>query len=407
MNQQDPATEVIAALQAQHRAVADLGLLALSDRSLERLLDRAAILVRDALQTDFSKVLELTPDDQLYVRAGAGWPDGVVGHLEIPADGDSQAAFALRSRAPIVVEDLEAERRFRVDQVFLELGVRSGVNVVIEGSPRPYGVLEVDARTPRLYTGDEIAFLQLVANILSNAIARRAHDDERERFASLAAHELRTPLTSILGFSRRLLNRATPGAVIDEGMVEELRTLHHEARRLQLTVTQLSQLARVGHLVFEREPVNLTRLLHQVVRDTAERYPLLHFKKSLPDGEVIVEADSSLLEGAVMNLADNAGKYSPPGAEVQVALEVDAEWATVSVSDGCGGLGETPVNRLFEPYFRGSPQQKAPGLGIGLYLVNQVATALAGEVVVRDLPGDGCVFNLRLPLTEIEEPEVW
>ena len=406
MNQQDRATEVIAALQAQHRAVADLGLLALSDRSLGRLLDRAVLLVRQALRTDFAKVLELTSEDQLYVCSGAGWPDGVVGHLEIPADGDSQAAFALRSRTPVVVEDLAAESRFRADQVLLELGVRSGVNVVIEGARRPYGVLEIDSRLPRQYTGEEIAFLQLVANILSNAIERHAADAERERFASLAAHELRTPLTSILGFSRRLLNRAAPGAVIDDAMIEELRTVHHEARRLQLTVTQLSQLARVGHLALEREPVNLTRLLHQVLLDAAERYPLLQFKERLAEGEVIVEADPSLLEGALLNLADNAGKFSPPGAQVEVALEANGDRGTVTVRDGCGGLGATPISRMFEPYFRGSPQHPAPGLGIGLYLVNEVATALSGEVAVTDLPGHGCVFRLTLPITGIGEAQV-
>ena len=395
-----------AALRAQHRAVADLGLLALRGPSLKRLLDRAADMVRDALQTDFSKVLALTPVDRLRVQAGAGWPEGVVGEVEVPADGESQASFALRSHAPVIVEDLTTETRFPPAQVFLDLGVRSGVNVIIEGVPRPYGVLEVDSRQPRAYTADEIAFLQLVANILSSAIERQARDEERERFASLAAHELRTPLTSILGFSLRMLKRGVPGEVIDEGMAEELRTLHHEARRLQLTVTQLSQLAQVGHLPTEMEPVNLTRLLHQVVLDTAERYPLVKFTETQPDDEMILEADESLLEGALVNLLDNGAKYSAPGSEVQVVLERRGDQAIVRIRDACGGLGETSINELFEPYYRGSTRHKAPGLGIGLYLVQEVATALGGDISVKDIPGDGCVFALTLPITILEPAEV-
>ena len=389
-----------ATLLAEQRAVADLGLLALSERSLPVLLQEAATLVRGALQTDFSKVLQLEPDEQLLVVAGSGWPDGVVGHLELPSSGGSPAAFALRTRTPAIVTDLLNETRFTPERALLDLGVRSSVNVIIEGVKQPFGVLEVDGRAPRAYNSDEVAFLQLVANILSGALERQAADEERERFVSLAAHELRTPVTSVLGFSRRLLQRGIAGSAFDEAAIDELRTLYSSARRLEHTVRQLSQLAQLGHLVpFEREPVNLTRLVGDVLRDMADRYPRVELRAVDSDGEVVVDADATLVEGAVRNLVDNAAKYSPPGGHVAVAVDLQGERAAVRVRDTCGGLGETKVSRLFEPYHRGTPPQRVSGLGLGLYLVKEIAAALAGEVSVKDIPGEGCEFALELPLS--------
>ena len=393
----DPRTQN-GLLGAQQRAVADLGLLAVRERSLVVLLDAAAILVRDALQTDFSKILQLEPDDQLLVSAGSGWPEGVVGHLEFPASGDSPAAFALRSHEPVIVPDMLVEARFTPEPVLLELGVRSSVNVIVEGPQRPFGVLEVDARVPREYTSDEIAFLQLVANILSSALERQGLDEERERFLSLAAHELRTPITSILGFSQRALRRARTGFPLDEGAVGELQTLHEEAKRLQLTVTQLGDLARIGHgLTADLEPVSVSRLLQELVVAMRTRYPRIEFLEPDAQEELVIDSDPSLLERALLNLLDNAAKYSAPGARVGVRAEATADRVVVGVRDQCGGLSETRIARLFEPYYRGSPRHRASGLGIGLYVVKEVAAALGGSVNVRDIADEGCEFVLELP----------
>ncbi len=386
------------ALRTQQRAVADLGLLAVRERSLDLLLQEASDLVRRGLDADFSKVLDLEPDGQLFVRAGSGWPEGVVGQLELPAGGDSAAAHALRTRLPVITPNLPAEIRFKPEPVFLELGVRSAVNVVIEGADRPFGVLEVDGREPRDWTHDDVSFLQTVANILSSVIERRAVDEDRERFLSIAAHELRTPLTAILGFTRRLQRRFLNGSATAEEAVDQLQTVHDEARRLQHTIAKLSELAEVrSGLVIDIEPVSLTRMLEDLVAETAERHPKVEIVEHYPDAEVVVESDPPLLRTALLNLLENAAKYSPPGSQVHVLAERGHGVTTVHFRDACGGLGETQVDRLFEPYYRGTPPLGAPGLGIGLYLVRELSRALGWRVDVENMPGEGCEFSIELP----------
>jgi len=392
------------ALRTQQRAVADLGLLAVRERSLDVLLQEAADLVRRGLDADFSKVLDLEPDGQLFVRAGSGWPEGVVGQLELPAGGDSAAAHALRTRQPVISVNVPEEIRFNPEPVFLELGVRSAVNVVIEGADRPFGILEVDGREPREWTNDDVSFLQTVANILSGVIERRAVDEDRERFLSIAAHELRTPLTAILGFTRRLQRRFADGSATAEEAVDQLQTVHNEARRLQQTIVKLSELAEVrSGLSVELEPVSLTRMLEELVAEAAQRHPGVEIVEHYPDAEIVVETDPPLLRTALLNLLENAAKYSPSGSEVHVLAESDGAMTTLHFRDACGGLAETQVERLFEPYYRGVSPRGVPGLGIGLYLVRELSRALGWRVDVENMPGEGCEFSVELP-TAAEPP---
>ena len=393
----------VEALRTQQRAVADLGLLAVRERSLDVMLDEAATLVRRGLGSDFSKVLDLEPDGQLLIRAGSGWPDGVVGELELPGGGSSPAGHALRTRQPVITVNFAEEIRFKPEPVLIELGVRSCVNVVIEGAERPFGVLEVDGREPREWTHDDVSFLQTVANILSSAIERRATDEDRERFLSIAAHELRSPLTAILGFTRRLQRRFSDGAATAEEAVDQLETVHREARRLQHTIAKLSELAQVRHgLTVEIEPVSVTRMLEELVAEASERHPSIDIVQRYPRSEIVVVTDPPLLRTALLNLLENAAKYSPPGSQVHVIAEQDDAVTTLRFRDSCGGLSETQVARLFEPYYRGTPPRGTVGLGIGLYLVRELGRALGWRIDVQNVAGEGCEFTLELPT--VDEP---
>ena len=122
-----------------------------------------------------------------------------------------------------------------------------------------------------------------------------------------------------------------------------------------------------------------------------------------PDAEIVVEADPPLLRTALLNLLENAAKYSPSGSQVHVLAENDGAMTTLHFRDACGGLAETQVERLFEPYYRGVPPRGVPGLGIGLYLVRELSRALGWRVDVENMPGEGCEFSVELP-TAAEPP---
>ncbi|HEY8346065.1 MAG TPA: GAF domain-containing protein [Symbiobacteriaceae bacterium] len=156
----------------QQEAVARLGLAALEGANLQQLLDQTVNLLREVLQVEICNILELSPGgDKLLLRAGCGWPDGAVGSLTVPTSLESQAGYTLISCQPVIVTDLSQEIRFRAPHL-QALGVVSGMSVIIQGEHRPYGVMGVYTTRPRVFTHDDLSFLQLVANVVAAAMER-------------------------------------------------------------------------------------------------------------------------------------------------------------------------------------------------------------------------------------------
>lgn len=157
----------------QQAAVAALGLFALGGMKLQRMMDEAMHLLTKTLEVEFAKVLELSPEkDQLLLKAGIGWREGLVGHAVVDAGPNSQAGHTLLSNEPVVVQDLRAESRFHGPAVLLEHGIVSGMSTIIRTQSGPYGVLGVHATQVRYFTTDDVNFLQSVANLLAEAIDR-------------------------------------------------------------------------------------------------------------------------------------------------------------------------------------------------------------------------------------------
>jgi two-component system, sensor histidine kinase PdtaS len=163
----------------QQRAVAEFSRFALAAPSISDLLDEAARHAADGLGAPLSKVLEYLPaEDVLLVRAGVGWRDGIVGTARLGTDTASPAGYALKTGRPVLSNHLAAEARFRSPALLAEHGVRRAINVVVRGEGEPFGVLEADRRDPGEFSGQDIGFLQCLANTLGLAI-----DRERERAA--------------------------------------------------------------------------------------------------------------------------------------------------------------------------------------------------------------------------------
>ena len=153
--------------------VADLGERALRGAPLSQMLDDAASQVAQSLGVDYCKILELLPNrDALLMRSGVGWKPGNVGHATVGLGTDSQAGYTLLSDEPVVVEDLQTEKRFAGTGLLHEHEVVSGASVVVSTSEGPYGVLAAHTRHRRRFTSDEVNFLQAVANVLGSVIER-------------------------------------------------------------------------------------------------------------------------------------------------------------------------------------------------------------------------------------------
>ncbi len=181
----DHMLRVVEARNRQQAAVAEFGQLALSDADVPSLLEEAVSLVARGLGVELASALELE-GDRFVIRATRGWPEGGPNR---PVPLDSQAGFTLQSADPVVLDDLATERRFTPSPNLVELGVRSGVSVVIPGPDGPYGVLGAHTREPRRFTPDDPHFLQAMANSLGAALRHRRAQAEvakaEERYRTL------------------------------------------------------------------------------------------------------------------------------------------------------------------------------------------------------------------------------
>jgi PAS domain S-box-containing protein len=180
------AEEEVRRLAQLQSAIAELGQRALRTESTAGLLDEAVGVVARNLEVDFCNVLELLPGgEELLLRSGVGWKEGLVGHTTIKAQG-TQPGYVIRSECPVIVADAATETRFALLPQVLGENVLSAMSVVIATPEGPYGALGAHSRRRRTFTPDEVNFLQAVANVLGSAIQRKRAEE------ALRASEERT-----------------------------------------------------------------------------------------------------------------------------------------------------------------------------------------------------------------------
>jgi PAS domain S-box-containing protein len=162
-------------LLRQRKVLATFGELALASDDLEHILNEACRLVGDALETNMAKFMLLLEDGVTFlVRNGVGWSPDVVGKVRVQADEGSPERHSLDTNGPVISTDISTETRFRYHNFQIENGVKAFVNVLVLGADgeRPFGIFEVDSRTPRQFTDSDIDFLRGYSNLLGAALKR-------------------------------------------------------------------------------------------------------------------------------------------------------------------------------------------------------------------------------------------
>jgi two-component system phosphate regulon sensor histidine kinase PhoR len=231
----------------------------------------------------------------------------------------------------------------------------------------------------------------------------------RRDFVVNVSHELKTPLTAMRGFLETVLSDPQMDETTRQRFLSRARD---NTDRLVDLVSDLLTLARVeaedGRL--ERRPLDLRTTASECHEHAAGQAATrgVAVDLSLPDRPVTVEADPTAVYTAVMNLLDNAIKYSPAGRRVRLALHVDepAGEARLDVEDQGPGIPAHETERIFERFYRVDKDRSRAlgGTGLGLSIVRNVALAHGGGVTVRSKVGEGSTFTLRLPLARPGPP---
>jgi PAS domain S-box-containing protein len=422
--------EVLDTRARQQAVVARLGQIALSGRAAQELMEQAVGLVADTLAVDYCKVLELLPDGaELLLRAGVGWSEGLVGHAKVSSGRDSQAGFTILANEPVIVDDLRTETRFTGPPLLHEHQVVSGVSCVIQGHGRPFGVMSAHAVQHRAFTLDDVHFVQAVSNVLATAIERERADLERaellerertartlaeeavrarEEFLSIASHELRNPVAAIKG-TAQLMRRFRSRNRLDLDQFDQyLGSIETSSSRLATLTEDLLDVTRLqrGELPLRLCPTDLSDLIRDVVARQSLQDPEHTLDIELQSGLPIALIDPDRVDQILVNLIENAAKYSPAGGQIRVTLTQENQGLLLSVQDQGIGLPEGTAERIFEPFGRTSNAAAAniPGLGLGLYICRRIAEQHCGRIWAESAgESRGTSMFLWLPITPANE----
>jgi PAS domain S-box-containing protein len=416
-------------------ALNDISTALLDDGNVDdtlRLLTRRARAVLDA---DLAVlVLPATDDeDTLVVHVADGLAASELLGSPLPTS-DSMTELTMRNREPVLIADGSKDPRLSHPPAWpAEMGATLIVPLHARG--RTVGCMTIAKHRDRpMFTASDVTFMTTFAEKATLAItfAKAQHLAEREAglrvaavrserelalqhelveqletvakaksdFVAKISHELRTPLACVIGYVEILLEGCQPEA---EG--ERNRILHivdRNSHRLLLLIEALLTISLIETGGFELHlgTVDLDALVERVRETTAPAIGRAKLNLTLDLAtEVHLRADGDQLERALLNLVDNAIKFTAPGGHIEIALGAGDEEIAISVRDtGCGiPIEEQP--HVFMRFFRSirAQQQEIPGTGLGLYIANQIV-GLHGGTMEMASTDQGTIFTMHLPV---------
>ncbi len=229
--------------------------------------------------------------------------------------------------------------------------------------------------------------------------AERMLDQLKTDFVATVSHELRTPLTSIYGFAETLLRDDV--AFGEDDRRTFARYIATEAERLTRLVEGLLSVTRLeaGAVQLALVPVDLPAVVREVATWAQSRSTRHEIELVLPSAPLYVDADPDRVHQVLLNLIDNAVKYSPDGGTVTVKVERRRRVVEVRVNDEGIGISERDQANLFRKFFRvdAAMSRGIRGIGLGLYLVRGFVAAMGGRIWVESEEGVGSTFIFELP----------
>jgi two-component system sensor histidine kinase KdpD len=367
--------------------------------TLDDLLWAAAFQIASMLRLNV--VLLLPEAGQLQVRVGYPPED----HLDAADLAAAQWSWQHNRAAGRGAETLPGGQR-----LFMPIRTNRG----------PVGVIGLDREQPGpLFTPDERRLLDALLDQTAVAVervrlaqeidaAQVLAETERLRSALLTSisHDLATPLASILGAATSLQSydtlydaaarRELVGTILDEG-----ERLHRFVRNL-LDMTRLES----GALVLDRDMVDIGEAIGAAIERCGRMLAQHRIELDIAPDLPMLDLDAVLLEQVLVNLLDNASKYTPAGSTVTLSAARQDGGVVLAVRDEGPGIPEAELERIFSKFFRADVgDRKPPGTGLGLAVCRGFVEALGGTIDVANRPDrSGAVFTLTFPETTAEEP---
>ena len=381
---------------------------------LQEVLDRTFAVLRRLVQ--FSGGAIQLIEDGVLVAAATDPPATDEARLVRIPVGEGVSGRIAATGEPIFIPDIAVD--IRVHPVGREKGLSGevrcyfGVPLIMGG--RPIGVLQIDSSEVAAFSTHDrtlvLAFAPTIAAAVQNArLLQREQDAMRElqeaeelkrNFLAVVSHELRTPLTSVLGFADTLTRL---GPEMDTSLVVHFGTrIANAGRRLARLVDDLLDVAGI-----ERGELATAPALTSVASVVVESVELVETRGRTLDVDVApglppVFVDPERLSQVLVNLIENACKFSPPSGVVRLWARHERGGVSIAVEDSGPGIPPELRERIFERFFQADQQstRTTGGLGIGLFLVRHLCERMGADVRVDSEPGRGSRFTVWLPCAE-------
>jgi signal transduction histidine kinase len=287
------------------------------------------------------------------------------------------------------------------------LGITSAMIVPISFGGRPVGgITFVTTESRRRYTEADLVMAEELASRASLAIEnsqlyRQVQDALalRDEFISIASHELRTPVTSLKVYAQMLGRQAERRG--DTATALQLTKMESQVDKLSKLIANLLDVSKIeaGKLEYLSETFDLVALVRDIA-DSPKAMDQKHIVTVADCDPITVCGDRDRIGQVIVNLLTNAIKYSPDAERVEIWLSRDEGTVTVAVRDFGIGIDARFHDHIFDRFFQvADPDERTfPGLGMGLYISQDIARRHGGDIRIESKKGEGSTFSLVLPI---------
>lgn len=288
------------------------------------------------------------------------------------------------------------------------VGVKSMIFIPLSYRNKSIGVLVVHSKRYKHFTSEQRHILKLFASMASLAIEKMQIYNEakkalelRDLFISMAAHELRTPITTVSGYAQLLHSKLSGADTPESRWVEELLL---ESTRLTQLVSELLVVNRIksGELQYVLRECSLKEVVQRAISDFRFTQPdrKVVFHDHLSGDRDMVVADFDKILQVIINLLDNAAKFSSVETDISMELKLRSKYLVLQVKDEGQGIDKKDVPKIFEGFYKGRDPSKE-GMGLGLFLAKNIIEEHHGSISVRSKINRGTTVEVLLPRVKI------